>query len=99
MPEELGGVVSVGGPLPGDAPASLKPKAKTPIIVCSGTDSRWVNPSAESKLKNVFGTVQISRYRRSGDTMPKDRDEMLPIMQFFARRLRQSAPLGTVEVS
>lgn len=97
--EELGGVISIGGPLPSEAPASLKLKCKTPVLVCAGTNSQWVNSIAEEKLKQVFQTTQVSRYRRSGDTMPKDRDEMLPVMQFFARRLRQSAPKGTVEVT
>ena len=99
LEQELAGVVSVGGALPSESPASLKPKNKTPVLVCAGSNSQWVNSTAEDKLKNVFGDVQISRYRRSGDTMPKSRDEMLPIMQFFARRLRQSAPKGTTELA
>lgn len=93
-------MVSVGGALPAEAPASLSPKRKTPVLVCAGTDSPWVNSSAEEKLKNVFESVQTHRYRRSGDTMPKNRDEMLPLMQFFARRLRSTAgiPQGSVEL-
>ncbi|CAD0020693.1 unnamed protein product [Aureobasidium pullulans] len=96
-----GGVISVGGPLPSEAAASLSPKRKTPILVCSGSDSPWVTSSAENKLKAVFESVQFNRYRRSGDTMPKSRDEMYPIMQFFARRLKSSAgvPEGSVELS
>lgn len=101
MEKELGGVISVGGPLPSEAVASLSPKRKTPILVCSGSDSPWVTSSAENKLKAVFESVQFNRYRRSGDTMPKSRDEMYPIMQFFARRLKSSAgiPEGSVELS
>ncbi|THZ82836.1 alpha/beta-hydrolase [Aureobasidium pullulans] len=101
MEKELGGVISVGGPLPSEAVASLSPKRKTPILVCSGSDSPWVTSSAENKLKAVFESVQFNRYRRSGDTMPKRRDEMYPIMQFFARRLKSSAgvPEGSVELS
>lgn len=101
MEQELGGVISVGGPLPNEAPASLSPKRKTPILVCSGNDSPWVNSSAEAKLKAVFESVQLNRYKRSGDTMPRSRDEMYPIMQFFARRLKSSAgvPEGSVELT
>jgi len=95
---EFGGIVSIGGPLPGEAPASMSPKSRTPILVCSGIDSQWVTPGGEQKLKNVFENVQISRYRRTGDNMPKDRAEMLPVMQFFAHRLRQAAPPGTIEL-
>jgi len=99
LSDELGGVVSIGGALPGEAPASQHPKKRTPILVCSGTESQSVTSSAEEKLKRNFESVQISRYRRRGDTMPQSRDEMMPVMQFFARRLRQTAPKGTVEVT
>lgn len=101
MEQELGGVISVGGPLPSEAPASMSPKRKTPILICSGTESPWVTSSAEDKVKHVFESVQFNRYRRSGDTMPKSRDEMYPIMQFFARRLKSSAgvPAGSVELT
>jgi predicted esterase len=101
METELGGVISVGGALPSETPASLSSKRKTPILVCSGSDSPWVNSSAENKLKAVFESVQLNRYKRSGDTMPRSRDEMYPIMQFFARRLKSSAgvPEGSVELT
>jgi len=99
MNEEFGGVVSIGGPLPAEAPASSTTKSKTPVLVCSGVDSPWVTSSAEEKLKKNFVLVQVSRYRRRGDTIPQNRDEMMPVMQFFARRLRQPAPVGTVEVA
>lgn len=70
-------------------------------MVCAGTESAWVTSSAEDKLKNVFDSVKLHRYRRSGDTMPKNRDEMLPVMQFFARRLKSTAgvPKGSVELA
>ncbi|TKX26782.1 phospholipase/carboxylesterase-like protein [Elsinoe australis] len=97
-PKELGGVVSIGGGLPGEASPSSDPKSKTPVICVSGTDSLWVTAGSEEKLKNNFQNVRISKYRRKGDTMPKDREEMMPIMQFFASRLRTPAPKGTVEV-
>jgi hypothetical protein len=45
--------------------------------------------------------VEIIRYRRPGDGMPANRDEMLPIMRFLARRLTSAkgVPEGAVEVS
>ncbi|KAF2153412.1 alpha/beta-hydrolase [Myriangium duriaei CBS 260.36] len=97
-PKELSGVISIGGSLPAEAPASSDPKCKTPIIVCSGKESRWVTPGAEERLKHNFEHVKISTYLRVGDTMPKDRDEMMPIMQFLASRLRTPAPKGSIEV-
>lgn len=101
LDEEFGGVISVGGALPAEAPASLAPKRRTPVLVCAGRESPWVNPSAEEKLKSVFESVQTHWYRRTGDTMPNSRDEMMPLMQFFARRLRSTAgvPEGSIELS
>nr|POE65681.1 putative hydrolase c9g1.08c [Quercus suber] len=98
---EAGGVISIGAALPQDAPASLSPTCKTPILVCAGSDQSAVTPSAESKLKHVFEFVDVKRYRRPGDGMPSNRDEMLPIMQFFSRRLRsvKGVPEGSIEVA
>ncbi|KAF2220597.1 Alpha/Beta hydrolase protein [Elsinoe ampelina] len=97
-PKEFGGVITIGGPLPAAAPASSDPKSKTPVLCVSGVDSHWVTDGAIEKLKNNFQHVQVSRYKRKGDTMPQSRDEMMPVMQFFASRLRTPAPRGAVEV-
>ncbi|KAF4555105.1 Phospholipase/Carboxylesterase-like protein 1 [Elsinoe fawcettii] len=96
-PKELGGVITIGGPLAGEAPASSDPKSKTPVICVTGVDSHWVTDGAVEKLRNNFTHVTFSKYKRKGDTMPQNRDEMMPIMQFFASRLRTPAPKGTVE--
>ncbi|KAK0291843.1 hypothetical protein LTR35_001271 [Friedmanniomyces endolithicus] len=97
---ELGGVISIGGGLPGEAPAALVNKCKASVLVCGGSSDSVVTPSSEEKLKHVFETVETKRYRRPGDTMPRDRDEMLPVMQFFSRRLRsmKGVPAGSVEI-
>lgn len=97
---ELGGVISIGAGLPSAAPASLSPKCKTPVLVCAGCDQSSVTTSSEEKLKHVFEFVEVKRYRRPGDSMPNNRDEMMPIMQFFSRRLRSTkgVPAGSVEV-
>ena len=98
---ELGGVISIGAGLPSDAPASLSPKNRTPVLVCAGSDGSSVTSSSEDKLKHNFESVEIRRYRKSGDTMPNNRDEMMPIMQFFSRRLKSNKgdPEGSVEIS
>lgn len=98
---ELGGVVSIGGPIPTETPAALQPKCKTPVLVCAGSDQSLVTTTSEEKLKHVFEHVEVKRYKRPGDKMPANRDEMLPIMQFFSRRLRSTkgVPAGSIEVS
>jgi hypothetical protein len=98
---ELGGVISIGAGLPLEAPASLDPKCRTPVLVCAGCESSSVTRDTEDKLHRVFQHVQVTRYRKPGDSMPANRDEMLPIMQFFSRRLRsmKGVPAGVVELS
>ncbi|OQO13889.1 hypothetical protein B0A48_00764 [Cryoendolithus antarcticus] len=100
-PRELGGVISIGGPLPSEAPAALITKCKNPVLVCGGSSASAVTSTAEEKLKRNFEHIEIKRYRRSGDGMPSNRDEMMPIMQFLARRLKSTkgVPEGSIEVS
>nr|OQO27669.1 hypothetical protein B0A51_03632 [Rachicladosporium sp. CCFEE 5018] len=98
---ELGGVISIGGALPSEASAALMAKCKTPVLVCGGSSASAVTSTAEEKLKRNFEHLDIKRYRRSGDGMPSNRDEMMPIMQFLARRLKSTkgVPEGSIEVS
>ena len=101
VPCELGGIISIGSGLPAEAPASISPKSTTPVLVCAGTGETAVSSSSEEKLQHVFGNVEIRRYRRPGDHMPKDREEMMPVMRFFSRRLLSSkgVPEGAVQIS
>ena len=98
MPEELGAVVSIGGPLPSSS-ASAK-SVKTPVLVLGGSSNTLITRTNLDKLKAAFLSVEYQKWNRTGDGMPRNRDEMLPIMRFFARRLRSQAgvPEGSVEV-
>lgn len=98
--EELGGVVSIGGPLALSVSAVSPGKAKTPVLVLGGSSTSLLTSSAVTRLKGVFETVEYRPWKKSGDGMPANREEMLPIMQFFARRLRsrRGVPVGSVEV-
>ncbi len=84
------GVVSVGGALP----ASMIPsgggggKAKTPVLVCCGRESEAVDEDAVEVLEREFEQVKVVRWARGDDGMPRSREEVLPMMQFFAERLR-----------
>jgi len=73
---------------------------KTPVLICAGSNESSVTSSSEDKLKRTFEYVEVKRYRRPGDNMPNSRDEMMPIMQFFSRRLRSTkgVPKGSVEL-
>lgn len=96
--EEFGGVVSIGGRLPSSSKSGSK--SKTPVLVCGGSRSGQVTKSAIERLKERFVDVEYVKWAKNEDSMPKSREEMLPVMKFFARRLRSRAgvPEGAVEV-
>jgi predicted esterase len=100
--DELGGVISIGGPLSQSVPLkALEKKSKTPVLVCKANKKSAVTDSAISKLKDAFEYAEVIEWKKNGDGMPSSREEMLPIMQFFARRLRSTKgiPAGSVELS
>lgn len=98
VPEELGGIVSIGGPLPSST--TIAKAVKTPVLVLGGSSNTLITRMALDKLKAAFQNVEYRKWSREGDGMPRNRDEMLPIMRFFARRLRSQAGVleGSVEV-
>lgn len=98
--EELGGIVSIGGRLSSSVSLRTK-KSRTPVLICRASRGSSVTDSATSKLKDAFEFVEVKDWKKNGDGMPSNRDEMMPIMQFFARRLRstQGVPAGSVELS
>jgi predicted esterase len=63
-------------------------KAKTPVLVCCGRESEAVDADAEEVLERAFEKVKVVRWERDDDGMPRSREEVLPMMQFFAARLR-----------
>ncbi|EYE98462.1 uncharacterized protein EURHEDRAFT_447938 [Aspergillus ruber CBS 135680] len=97
----LSGVISVGAPYPLSGSTMVAAKNRTPVLLVSGRDSPAVTDNAVQRTKQLFEFVEGHRYARKGDTMPRSRDEMLPVMQFFARRLRsrQGVPEGSVELT
>ncbi|KAL2148806.1 hypothetical protein VTH82DRAFT_1953 [Thermothelomyces myriococcoides] len=84
------GVVAIGGPLP----MSMVPtvgglgKSKTPVLVCCGRESEAVDEDAVEVLEREFENVKVVRWKRNDDGMPRNREEALPMMQFFAEKLR-----------
>lgn len=98
--KELSGVVSIGAPYPLSAKAGRK-KTRTPVLLVAGRDSTAVSDGAVQRTKQEFEFVEVHRYARRGDGMPRNREEMWPVMQFLARRLRswRGVPEGSVEIT
>ncbi|KAI1438523.1 alpha/beta-hydrolase [Xylaria sp. CBS 124048] len=84
------GVVSIGGELPSSMIPTLsaRGKARTPVLICHGRNSESVDTDAIELLRREFVDVREVKWKKADDGMPKNREEMLPIMQFFAERLR-----------
>ncbi|PYH31139.1 alpha/beta hydrolase [Aspergillus neoniger CBS 115656] len=106
--KELGGVVSIGAPvgLSGKAPATGSGKSRTPLLIVAGKEdggerSTAVTAAGVRRTKEWFEFVEVSRYKRRGDGMPRNAEEMRPVMEFLARRLRsyKGVPEGSVELS
>ncbi|KAI0122853.1 Alpha/Beta hydrolase protein [Xylariales sp. AK1849] len=84
------GVVSVGGPLPVSMipTVSNTEKSRTPVLICHGRLSDLLDEEAVDVLKKEFVDMREVKWRKADDGMPGSREEMLPIMQFFAERLQ-----------
>ena len=100
--QSLGGVISMGGSLPLSTDHATKEKSRTPVCLLGG--SRGVFARAEQspvkRLRSLYEFVEYHEWKKADDSMPKNRDEVLPMMQFFARRLRdrRGVPDDFVEV-
>ena len=99
---ELGGVIAIGGLLPISASSSDLAKNRTPILLLGGLKGVLTRESGNGvvRAKNAFEVVETHQWKKSDDSMPKTREEAMPMMGFFARRLRsrQGVPEGAVEV-
>lgn len=96
----LSGVISIGAPYPLSG-STVGAKSRTPVLLVGGREPTAVSEGAIRRTKQVFEFVEVHQYGRKGDGMPRNRDEMMPVMQFFARRLRswQGVPEGSVEIT
>ncbi|KAF4974653.1 hypothetical protein FZEAL_8471 [Fusarium zealandicum] len=77
------GVACIGGPLPQSMvpTASSRAKSRTNVLVCQ------LEEDAVEAVKSEFEHVKVVQWKRRGVSMPSDRDEVLPLMQFFGERL------------
>ncbi|KAM4056064.1 phospholipase/Carboxylesterase [Hirsutella rhossiliensis] len=78
--EAFKGVVSIGGPLPASmVPTTTARSKSTTRVLAVQLDEDQVEA-----IEAEFRHVTAVRWRRRDVAMPRDRDEMLPIMRFFA---------------
>jgi predicted esterase len=105
---EFAGVVAVGGRVPAYLPTIAPPAtaassetngksngaSQTPILLLGGSTSRHVTRSAIDDAKARFADVEYVKWAKAEDSMPKNREEMMPIMRFLARRLRREEEEG-----
>ncbi|KAI4185817.1 MAG: hypothetical protein LQ346_005813 [Caloplaca aetnensis] len=99
---EFGGIISIGGSLPSNHQntSDKEGKNQTPVVVLGGSSQTLITQSALTSMKKAFQSTEYTKWPRPGDGMPRNRDEMLPIMKFFARRLQSKSgvPDDAVEV-
>lgn len=78
------GVVSIGGGVPMSMVSTMSARVKsdTYVLVCQ------VDGDVEDQVKSVFVNTQVVRWKRAEVSMPRDRDEVFPLMKFFADRLK-----------
>jgi pimeloyl-ACP methyl ester carboxylesterase len=78
------GVVTIGGGLPMSmvSTRSARSICDTHVLACQ------VDGDAEDLLRREFAHVQVVRWRGEDVRMPRDREEVFPMMRFFAERLR-----------
>ena len=98
---ELGGVVSIGGPLPQLSKTTPPHKSKTAALILHGSSGSAITVTAANRIKDAFEHASFHRWQRSGDSMPSNREEVLPIMQFLSRQLRSQVgvPAGAQEIT
>ncbi|MCJ1475776.1 hypothetical protein MMC13_004440 [Lambiella insularis] len=101
--DELGGIISIGGPLPSSSTSMSDStmKNRTPVLVLGGSSQTLITTNALTKLRGAFQFVEYKKWpNKVGDGMPRSRDEMLPIMFFFSHRLRsrRGVPEGSIEI-
>ncbi|EJT74102.1 phospholipase/Carboxylesterase superfamily protein [Gaeumannomyces tritici R3-111a-1] len=92
------GVVSIGGPLPRSMVPTVSDRAKaaTPALLCRARRSEGLDDDAVEAVKGEFETVEVAEWKdKTEDGMPASREEMMPIMRFFADRLGDGGGLGT----
>ncbi|VUC22584.1 unnamed protein product, partial [Clonostachys rosea] len=82
--ETCKGAVSIGGPLPYSMipTVSSRKKSKSKVLAVQLSDSNI------DTIKKEFEDVKVVQWKRREVDMPRNREEMFPIMKFFADQMR-----------
>lgn len=80
----VGGVISIGGPLPEDFPLPSAPKAKTSALVLLAANRDMKSRSLRG-IKKTFEVVDVETRSGAHDTIP-EAEELKAISDFFAHR-------------
>ena len=98
---ELAGVISIGGRLPFSSTLVNGPQIKTPVLLLGGSRGLMASQDVVKTTSGTFEYVEYHQWKKADDSMPRNREEALPIMRFFSRRLRsqKGVPEGSVELS
>lgn len=98
----LGGIVSIGGILPISI-TTPPSKNRTPVLLLSGSKSPLASAGSSplKRSRETFEFLEYHQWKKGDDSMPKNRDEVLPMMQFWARTLksRRGVPDDAVEIT
>lgn len=98
----LGGITSIGGALPLSVNDTTSAKSRTPVMLLGGTRGALIKDeqSPLKRIRSAFEFVEYHQWKKSNDSLPKNRDEAMPMMQFLARRLksRRGVPEGATEI-
>ena len=98
----LGSIVSIGGALPISSSHVTKTRSRTPVLLLGGSRGELAksDQSPVKRLKSLFEFVEYHQWKKADDSMPKSREEVLPMMQFLARvlRSRRGVPDDATEI-
>ncbi|KZL82084.1 phospholipase carboxylesterase superfamily protein [Colletotrichum incanum] len=80
----LKGVLSIGGPLPQSMVPTVSTRGKCKTKTCLVQ----LDDDAFDAVKEEFLDARLVKWKRKDVAMPRDREEMFPLMKFFAECLK-----------
>ena len=85
---ELGGVVSIGGPMPDYVQLEPGVRAKTPALIIGGALGE-MNAAALQLIQKTFIYTYTDIRKGELDLIPETQEQLKPLVDFFAHRLRR----------